>query len=209
MEDDLFLNPYGRGYLVTGNTLDHKVTLKGLGGKWNPSLKGWIFAPAQYADVLDYVESNNSPVQKIARVIESSQTITRSPTQRVTRSPTQTITRSPTQRVTRSPSSLSSPSQRVARSPAPTIERVARTTIDRTPRSRSPSRMQTLTYQVQLPILNQEVTVRMHNKDKIYTVYEIVAPDDIRLLHDDVIDRAVVVNGQWKLDNMIAHEIIF
>ena len=178
MEDDLFLNPYGRGYLVTGNTLNHKATLKGLGGKWNPTLKGWIFAPAQYADVLDYVEATNSPVRKVARVIE-----------RIPRSPAQTVTRSPTQRVARTS----------------TIERVPRA------RSRSPTRsnMQTLTYRVPLPILNQEVTVRMHNKDRVYTVYEIIAPDDIRLLYDDVINRAVVVNGQWKLDNMVTHEIIF
>lgn len=37
-------NPYKKGILATGDTKPHKEILKKHGGKFNPTLKGWIFS---------------------------------------------------------------------------------------------------------------------------------------------------------------------
>ena len=36
--------PYKKGILASGDTRPHKEKLKSLGGKYNPTLKGWIFS---------------------------------------------------------------------------------------------------------------------------------------------------------------------
>ncbi len=47
MNGSLQIEDYSNwSFVVRGDTKDHKVQLKNLGGKWNPNLKGgagWIF----------------------------------------------------------------------------------------------------------------------------------------------------------------------
>lgn len=40
---DLLFQSHKKGILATGNTKEHKDKLKKYGGKWNPSLRGWVF----------------------------------------------------------------------------------------------------------------------------------------------------------------------
>lgn len=41
------IKPHGNGLLVYGNTFPLRETLKNLGGRWNGTLKGWIFPPSK------------------------------------------------------------------------------------------------------------------------------------------------------------------
>lgn len=44
VSDTPTFTPYKKGVLASGDTRPHKEKLKSLGGKYNPTLKGWIFS---------------------------------------------------------------------------------------------------------------------------------------------------------------------
>lgn len=46
-----------KSFLVKGNTTPIKETLKGMGGKWNKSLQGWVFPKTQEVNVLTFLKS--------------------------------------------------------------------------------------------------------------------------------------------------------
>ena len=48
----LIVATYKKSILVTGDTMDAKDALKGAGGSWNRSLKGWIFRPGAKEAIL-------------------------------------------------------------------------------------------------------------------------------------------------------------
>lgn len=41
--------------LITGNTYPHRETLKALGGRWNPTSKGWAVPASRAAEALAIV----------------------------------------------------------------------------------------------------------------------------------------------------------
>lgn len=49
---------YGKGVVVKGDTREIKDDLKGLGGKWNPKLVGWMFPGSKKDTILQALRSN-------------------------------------------------------------------------------------------------------------------------------------------------------
>lgn len=47
-----------KSFLVKGDTKNIKEGLKNLGGRWNNTLKGWIFSKAKELEVADFIKSN-------------------------------------------------------------------------------------------------------------------------------------------------------
>ena len=57
MNNSLELKEHGKGLLVTGDTKSCKDDLKSLGGKWNPTLNGWVYSPNRREDLEKYMET--------------------------------------------------------------------------------------------------------------------------------------------------------
>jgi len=57
IEPSLNLKDYKKGLLLTGDTKPHSEKLKELHGKWNRSLKGWVFSCKRKKKVEDFIDS--------------------------------------------------------------------------------------------------------------------------------------------------------
>jgi hypothetical protein len=69
---DINLEQYSeKCFILTGNTIKHKQDIKELGGKWNPSLKAWIF-PNMKREVIDkWLETGEKTVEPIKQYFEN------------------------------------------------------------------------------------------------------------------------------------------
>lgn len=56
----LHVKKHKRAVLVTGDTLQVKVQLQGLGGRWNRTLGGWIFRPGQHEEVVALLRKDST-----------------------------------------------------------------------------------------------------------------------------------------------------
>jgi len=62
-EGQVFLKDYEKNgqvksFLVKGDTKSIKEDLKAMGGKWNNTLKGWIFSKSKEVEVAEYIKKN-------------------------------------------------------------------------------------------------------------------------------------------------------
>lgn len=62
-DDSVFIEDYEKNgeiksFLVKGNTAPIKNDLKELGGKWNNSLKGWIFPKSYESSVAEFLKKH-------------------------------------------------------------------------------------------------------------------------------------------------------
>lgn len=62
-EGQIFMKDYEKNgqiksFLVKGDTKEIKGDLKEMGGKWNNSLKGWIFPKSKELEVAEYIKNN-------------------------------------------------------------------------------------------------------------------------------------------------------
>lgn len=62
-DGQIFLKDYEKNgqvksFLVQGDTKAIKEDLKSMGGKWNNSLKGWIFSKSKEIEVAEYIKNN-------------------------------------------------------------------------------------------------------------------------------------------------------
>lgn len=61
-----------KSFVITGNTKEHKDTLKELGGKWNSKLtcgSGWIFSLTKRTEVEEWLQKNTSSLPPPAAAV--------------------------------------------------------------------------------------------------------------------------------------------